>query len=173
MRKVLFLFCLLAISCKEEEIIPPISVEKMKSIVLDIQLAETYSTGLGTDTTQNITFKKNEDSLALFYTSIWKHHDIDASEFENYYTWYKEHPIYLDSVFTLVLEEMSKEKAERNIEDLIKEEPMDEGTQEKREESPRSRNPLMDKKLLDVPLQAPVNYDTILKEATKELDEIN
>jgi hypothetical protein len=113
----LFLF-IIAVSisgCREGQETPPVAREKMGAILLDLQLAETYSQGLG-DSTKN-RFEKNRDSLTGFYASVLKHHNLDFKEFEEAMTWYKHHPMILDSVYNNMLTLMVEMKASRHISD--------------------------------------------------------
>lgn len=92
---------------------PPIPMAKMEKILLDLQLAETYSLGLG-DSIAN-RFTKNKDSLAVFYQAIFDHHQITADSFVTAMKWYKNYPALTDSLFTGTLDRLNQEMARLNI----------------------------------------------------------
>jgi hypothetical protein len=111
---VLLALCTFA-SCKQGQEKPPVPQDKMSSIILDLQLAETYSQGLG-DSVKN-RFEKNTDSLAVFYTSVLKHHKMSFEEFQEAFQWYKDRPMLLDSLYSHVLTRLVEIKAKRHIKD--------------------------------------------------------
>lgn len=82
----------------------PIPPKAMQAILLDIHTAEYYSQGLGK---HKGTYMKEYDSLARFYTSIFKHHNIDIEKFELAMDWYKKHPAVLDSIYINIKDEMT------------------------------------------------------------------
>ena len=82
----------------------------------DIHLAETYSQGLG-DTTGN-KFDKNYDSLAVFYSSIFKHHKITFEEFNEALEWYRKRPAQMDSLYAGILDRLNTLKAKEGIKDI-------------------------------------------------------
>ena len=102
---ILFI-AILFYSCKEKST-ASISPEKMQRVLLDIHLAETYSMTLHEDSTRRNS-ERNLDSLAVFYRSIWKHHNITQQEFEQSLTWYKRNPETLDSIYTAMIPEIIK-----------------------------------------------------------------
>lgn len=92
--------CLL-VSCKGEE--QRLSPRKMENVLLDVQLAEVYSTLVPKDSVRHEAGGKNTDSLAAWYRSIFARHGITDAEFSKSVAWYREHPEELDSVYTRVL----------------------------------------------------------------------
>lgn len=84
--------------------------------MLDIHLAETYSQGLG-DTTGN-KFDKNYDSLAVFYSSIFQHHQISFEEFNEALNWYRKHPQQIEALYAHVIEKLNTLKAKEGIRDI-------------------------------------------------------
>jgi len=74
----------------------------MEKVLLDVQLAEVYSTMASKDSTQ-LQGLKNNDSLAVYYKEIFTHHHIDANQFMTSLDWYRAHPEELDSVYRAVL----------------------------------------------------------------------
>lgn len=103
-------------SCKAPKEKPPIPFGEMKELMFDIHLAETYSQGLG-DTTGN-KFDKNYDSLAVFYSSIFKHHKITFDEFNKALEWYRERPAQMDSLYAGILDQLNTLKAKEGIKDI-------------------------------------------------------
>jgi hypothetical protein len=98
-------------SCSKPQEKPPIELDKMKLIVADLSIAEEYAKGLFPDSINN-KLDKNPDSLATFYASIWKHHQIDREEFQEAFDWYKSHPLLLDSLYALVLTEITEQQVQ-------------------------------------------------------------
>ena len=103
---VCFAFCLLQ-SCKGDK--PPIAPKRMEAILYDVQMAEVYSTMAGKDSTKDFA-QKNEDSLAVYYASIFRHYGISAGEFKTAVEWYRAHPADLDSIYTKMLPKMDEGK---------------------------------------------------------------
>ncbi|RYZ26573.1 MAG: DUF4296 domain-containing protein [Sphingobacteriales bacterium] len=120
-RLFLVLSLALFVSCKQGQETPPVARDKMSRILLDMQLAEAYSQGLGNDPRNK--FEKNADSLTGFYTSVLKHYNLSFEDFEEALTWYKERPPMLDSLYSSVLTQLIEIKAKRGIKDT--EEPPD------------------------------------------------
>lgn len=88
-------------SCSKDEQ-PPIPRAKMETILYDVQTAEVYSTMAGKDSTKDFG-QKNEDSLAVYYASIFRHYKINAEQFKTAVAWYRAHPAELDSVYAKLL----------------------------------------------------------------------
>ena len=93
----------LALSCSEAQDKSPIELDKMATILADIHVAEYYSQGLGEDIPK---FKKNQDSLALFYSSILAHHQMSLQQFDSTYDWFLDHPAIMDSLYLKVNEKL-------------------------------------------------------------------
>lgn len=108
MRRLVFLllFSGFIFSCKETSK-PQLSPQKMQQVLLDIHFAEASSVILNKDTTLH-SGERNLDSLAIFYSSVFKHHNITAKEFEESLNWYKQNPEELDTVYAKLIPEMSK-----------------------------------------------------------------
>ncbi|PZF71442.1 DUF4296 domain-containing protein [Taibaiella soli] len=102
---LIVVFTSLAFSCKKEE--PHLSQETMRSILTDIQLAETYSTMVLKDSTHPV-IDKNMDSLALFYKEIFRHYNVTQEEFQSSIKWYQLHPDEIDSVYARMLGDFNK-----------------------------------------------------------------
>ena len=122
LKTLVFLFFLgflwSASSCKRLEEKPPVSIDKMKNILLDLQLSETYSTGLNTDTLNPAhRFTKNYDSLTLFYASILQHYNLSSVAFKDAMKWYEMNPPMMDSLITMTIEQLSEVQAKLNIKD--------------------------------------------------------
>jgi hypothetical protein len=88
----------------------------MGNILLDIQLAETYSMGIGPDSTKS-RFNKNYDSLEVFYSAILKHYHLSFAKFNEALNWYKQRPIQADSLLSLVLDGLHVTQSEFHIPD--------------------------------------------------------
>lgn len=80
--------------------------EKMQQILLDINLAEAYST-MAKDSLHK-TGAKNIDSLAAYYTAIFRHHKITQQQFQSSLAWYKLHPNDMDSLFNNIMPVVTK-----------------------------------------------------------------
>jgi ferric iron reductase protein FhuF len=89
----------------------PIDSDKMKSILMDIHLAEAYSSMIVVDSVQKRVFNKNTDSLAVFYQTIFKQHQINLVQFEAAIQWYALHPDALDTAYTKMLPTLDSLKA--------------------------------------------------------------
>jgi len=104
---LLLCFILLATACKmPDENDNHLSPERMANLMVDIHLAETYST-LVKDSTHT-PGKKNPDSLAAFYKDIFAHHHTTMEEFSKSLTWYKAHPNEMDSLYNGMIPIISK-----------------------------------------------------------------
>lgn len=90
-------YILFICSCKGSG--PPLPREKMEKVMLDVQLAEVYSSLMPQDSAAKATTAKNNDSLAIFYKEILAHHQVTAADFITSLDWYRAHPDELDSVF--------------------------------------------------------------------------
>lgn len=110
------LICLSLNSCKKHQEQPPVPIDKMGKVLVDIQLAETYSLGLGPDSTRS-RFSKNYDSLEVFYSSILKHHNLSFAKFNEAMAWYQERPKQEDSLLSLVLDNLHVQQTEFHIPD--------------------------------------------------------
>lgn len=98
--------CLCFIACKQEAYHLP--QDKMENLLLDIQLAEVYSTMAGYDTAQHITLK-NTDSLAKFYTEVLQHHQVSLEQFRQSLDWYRQKPDVLDTIYSKVMTKLTRE----------------------------------------------------------------
>jgi hypothetical protein len=103
-------FCLAIQACKQDEK-PPIPVTTMKSILLDIHLAEAYSSVIVRDSLQKARYNKQIDSLSLFYKQILSRNKTTPEAFENALQWYALHPDKLDSVYTRIMPVLDSMKA--------------------------------------------------------------
>lgn len=97
------LSCHLSLSPKED---PPIEPKKMEQILLDLHMAEVYSS-LTHDSVQLVSVK-NMDSLAAYHTDILAHHNISQQEFGDVVQWYREHAPQLDSLYARILPRLSE-----------------------------------------------------------------
>ena len=94
-------------SCQREQAhIPP---QQMGKMLLDIQLAEVYSTLSKNDSLhRNI---KDPDSLALYYKEVLNHYKVTPDEFDQSLNWYKAHPEELDTIYEKMLPQLSAYQA--------------------------------------------------------------
>jgi hypothetical protein len=80
---------------------PPLSKETMRSVLLDLNMAESYST-MVKDTIRGSS-SKNPDSLGTYYQAVFKHYGISRDEFDKSMAWYKERPNEMDSLFSGII----------------------------------------------------------------------
>lgn len=80
--------------------------QKMEGILVDIGLAETYSTMVN-DSAHHFGVK-NIDSLAKFYNEILAHHNVTIDQFRTSLDWYKHHPEDMDTLYNHVAASMDK-----------------------------------------------------------------
>ncbi len=78
----------------------------MEQILLDINLAEAYST-MVRDSLHKLG-NKNPDSLAKYYKDIFNHHNVTREQFEKSLYWYKAHPDDLDTLVNNILPVVTK-----------------------------------------------------------------
>lgn len=115
-RYILPLWLLLVFSaCTPKRSEPPIPLDSLENILLDVHLAESYSIGLGDSAHRQ---DKNRDTLAFFYRSVLAHHQIDLQRFLSAMDWLKEHPDAADSLYKRMTERIGTLKAEKGIADL-------------------------------------------------------
>lgn len=72
----------------------------MKNILLDIHLAEAYSSIIVRDSVHKARYNKEIDSLSLFYKQILSRNKVAPEAFEQALQWYALHPDKMDSVYT-------------------------------------------------------------------------
>lgn len=91
----------------------------MKKIIVDLQFSESYSLGLGLDSVAALNkFKKNQDSLYLFYASVLGHYNMSFQEFNEAMEWYKKEPEQMDSLITASMEELAQQKEKYKIKEV-------------------------------------------------------
>lgn len=110
-RKLFVIICLglFIVSCQKSAG-PQLPPDKMRAVLFDLHLAETYSMTLYPDSTRR-NVERNLDSLAVFYRSVFKHHNITPAEFEQSLKWYMQNPEDLDTIYTRMIPEMGKLEA--------------------------------------------------------------
>ncbi len=96
MRKFLLFFVLLSAACKKGG--APLSEDKMAAVLADIHIAEMRSTQAPRDSVAN-TGVRNIDTLAVWYNSVFQHHNLSRGQFRDAMKWYEAHPVALDSVY--------------------------------------------------------------------------
>lgn len=96
------------ISCDQHDKEPaPIDFEAMKNILIDMHVAEYKSQGAGD---KEGTFLKHEDSLAYYYASIIKKHNLDTVVFRKAIDWYMMHPQIFDSMYQQIVVTLEQEQ---------------------------------------------------------------
>jgi hypothetical protein len=113
---ILIVLLTLQVGCKSLPDNPPVAPDKMSKILLDMQIAETYSLGLGDSVTNK--FEKNYDSLNVFYRSVFNKYDISFEDFKDAMKWYEARPLKMDSLLSNVLNQLSEIKAKEKIKDF-------------------------------------------------------
>lgn len=106
------LACLLFAACAEKPQ-THLPAEQMQRILFDIHLAESFSMRLHEDSSKRST-ARNLDSLAVFYRSVFKRHQVTPDQFEQSLKWYLAHPQELDTIYARMIPEMSKLEAITN-----------------------------------------------------------
>lgn len=106
-------------SCKSEKPQPPVSEKTMEKVIVDIQLAESYSLGMSSENSQpSLTnFNKNTDSLYQFYSAILNHYNLSYEQFKKAVDWYKNHPDNMDTLLNGAIEELNRQKAKLGLTD--------------------------------------------------------
>ena len=99
---IFLLACLSVAGCKSKKTEEHLPTKLMRDIMMDIQLAETYST-MQKDTLHKNTGMKNMDSLAVFYKDIFAHYKVTKEQFTNSLDWYKNNPEEMDSLYNDML----------------------------------------------------------------------
>ncbi len=97
---------ILFVSCKEEE--PLVAEDQMAAILSDLHMAEAYAQLVPKNMGDYMT--KNNDTLKILYSHIYKKYDLDTTKFNKALTWYKNRPKVFDKVYEKVLEELSIRK---------------------------------------------------------------
>lgn len=175
---IIVLTCFSLVACKKSQEQPPVPVDKMAEVLLDIQLAETYSLGLGPDSAVS-RFSKNYDSLEVFYTAILKHHNLDFAKFNEAIIWYKKRPQQADSLFSLVLDKLHVQQSAFHIPDEELKGADDRGSRLKtdslnsdkktiRSSSSDNINSHLDKKHLDSVLKTQLPQPAVLEAPSNE-----
>ena len=100
---ILLSFLILMFGCKNgggasgEHLSPKL----MQKVMMDVNLAETYSTHVQDGVHRGS--MKNTDSLSAYYKTIFSHYKITEEEFYSSMEWYKSHPEELDSIYAKML----------------------------------------------------------------------
>lgn len=96
-------------SCSDSK--PPIPFDKMKSIMMDIHIAEVSA--VLDDSTKNLGKPKDYDKLSEQYAGIFAHYDITQVIFKKAVDWYFTHPQMFDSIYKMMIEEV--DSLEKNV----------------------------------------------------------
>ncbi len=115
MRSVIavLLLCLIIAACSKKDG-AHLPANKMEGLIMDIEMAETYSTMTKRDSTLPLSVR-NTDSLAYYYKEIFAHHKVSAAEFQSSMTWYSAHPEQLDSIYVHISSRLTKLGAQYNV----------------------------------------------------------
>ncbi len=105
---VLSVFVLLA--CNKDT---HLSRKEMEKVLLDINLAEGYSTVVKDSLHRN--GLKNIDSLGNYYADIFKHNNITKEQFIENMEWYKNHCEELDSVYNRLITDITKMQTQQSL----------------------------------------------------------
>ncbi len=98
---LLFAICCMASACEDNSPDKPLPKEKMQQVLLDISIAESYSTMVKDSLHKQ--GQKNPDSLAQYYKDIFAHHKITYEQYKSSLKWYKDHPDDMDTLFNNIL----------------------------------------------------------------------
>jgi Domain of unknown function (DUF4296) len=71
--------------------------KKMEDVLMDVNLAESYSTLVKDARLKGLS--KNTDTLSGFYKDIFAHHGISDTQFSQSYAWYRRHPVEMDTIY--------------------------------------------------------------------------
>jgi hypothetical protein len=96
-------------SCREEK--PPLSVNTMSKVLEGFHLADVYARYLPVDSLHPL--QAHEDSLRFYQSRILHEQKLEDADFRAALHWYQQHPVWLDSVYQLVLNDLSVKAAAR------------------------------------------------------------
>ena len=108
MKIISFILCLISLSCGAPKTKIPqdiLSENIFINLLKDIHLAEAKYELHKTKGMENA---KNE--LAHNYSTIYKTHEITGDDFDKTLDYYAQHPEQLEKIYTLVLEQLTKER---------------------------------------------------------------
>ncbi|RYD55831.1 MAG: DUF4296 domain-containing protein [Sphingobacteriales bacterium] len=109
MRNLLLALPFLLLACQQRQEESPMPKDKMEQLVVDLHMAEVYSS-IGRDSTYSVSAKKM-DSLAVYYNDVLRHHNITQDQFNEIVNWYKVNPQELDSVYAKVIPRLTEMEA--------------------------------------------------------------
>ncbi len=114
---LILLFTLLFLGCQkqQEEVIPVgvINLDTMSMIIADMHIVEAISNFRG------MIDSPESSKIEEHYSAIFSTFKITPEKFRKSYDYYLEKPERMDSVYVLVLEQLSKTQAEIKNEDPI------------------------------------------------------
>ena len=108
MKIISLILCLILLSCGNQQKETPqniLSENTFINLLKDIHLAEAKYELHKTKGMENA---KNE--LAHNYSTIYKTHEITGDDFDKTLDYYAQHPEQLEKIYTLVLEQLTKER---------------------------------------------------------------
>lgn len=107
---IIISICILFLwACKPGKDIPPdvIGMEEMKSILLDMQMADVYAN----DMLHDSTYQKNKEvHLKTYYQQILKLHHIKKEYFLKSYHFYESRPDLLNDIYNEMSDEVKAQK---------------------------------------------------------------
>lgn len=113
MRPVILLcVCLSLASCSQDR--PPLSQSEMIPIVMDLHLADAFSTQVRRDTSRP-GYEKNYDSLSVWTLRIFAQHKISKDDFNTSMDWYRDHPDELKSLYEAAAERLEAIPAQDTV----------------------------------------------------------
>jgi len=101
---LLFFIALCSLVCCQTDK-PPISIDQMSKVLLDMHLAESYAQQMPKPV-DHYTLK-NEDSLRKYHAGILKKYQLSEKQFLQDLHWYTNHPTLLDSVYQIMLTDIA------------------------------------------------------------------
>ena len=99
----LIFLAIMLFSCRHASKPPAdlIPTSTMEKILLDVNLAESYS--LIAKDSLHRAGTKNTDSLTLYYKSIFAHYKVSGDQFATSLNWYKGNPELLDTMYNNII----------------------------------------------------------------------
>ncbi|HNB81684.1 MAG TPA: DUF4296 domain-containing protein [Chitinophagaceae bacterium] len=94
-------------SCKPEP--APISIPAMASVLKDLHFAESYTQVLPFDSLHPVL--NRQDSLNRMNAMIYQQHHLTETQFREALQWYQNHPVFFDSVYQIILNDISIQQA--------------------------------------------------------------
>lgn len=107
-RRLLFITAILAASCSGKK--PPVPFNTFKNVLKELHLSEAAAGVPGTSFYESFA----TDSSARFNAMVLKKNGISEAQFREALGWYKDRPELLDSVYRLVLNDLTLMQSDIN-----------------------------------------------------------